>query len=754
MKNDNAVWENSTARWISRKESDGEIGLFLDFARPFESDGAAPPTLEITAVSNMQVYLNGTLVARGPAVADTAYRYFHRYELSPAYLRPGRNLLAVRLFHDGEKTETTQGFHYGKPGLLARLTLGDQIVVTDANWRVRRSPVFSPVASQFSKWGGYKEFYHGEREDDWRSPNFDHAEWENAVVCGEPLAPGYAENLVLLDVPELETEIFAPTRLIDVSHNLGQVHVPDSLTRLPAVWSETPITLEGGEPGAMPALTFDFGAVVVGYPQIALTPNVLVEVWYGETLDMQRTEVVRLPESGLWEAFHRRAYRYLKLVFPALDGPITLHSLRHQNVWYAYDRRATLMTSDPRLNHLLEITRRTQRANSSYHYEDCPVREQALWIMDMRVMSLVNYYLFGNPELTAKSLRQSFALQQSDGSIVSTGPKQNALFHPDFLMHLIAAVREYYQHTGDLALVAELLPRIRRIGAFFKTCRAEDGLLDSDRGQAVPFFDWNAQIQKSGKTTILNALYKRALEDMAWLECLCGDPGIAQENRADAEQVALAMNALLFDAEQGVYRDVWRAGHLLPIISQQANMAALYANIVPEERIAALLAKVWESDRYPRPFGPAFYLIVFEALARLGKYDAILETLQTYWGDMMDRGATTWWEVFDPTTPPSVYPHVFLGNVPTYECDWIPISACHGWSNVPGYVIPRYLLGVDLSHIHAGRVVIYPGLQHLWPQVDYAVAIGGGLLRLAFRGEGAGFSVTVLEAPEGIRVED
>lgn len=767
-------WNGSNAAWIAAADAEKERNLYLEFARRFQCDLAAdaPVVVRICAVSLYRLSVNRVVIGRGPAVSDPLLRFYHQYEVPAGLLREGENLLTVLLFHDGETTETVQGFRYGKPGLLLDARCGSDghspLLVSDATWRVRRSPVYSarpqlmPTPAMLSKWGGYKELYNGERADDWESPSYDHSGWETALVAAERANPDYAAALVPVGVPELEEETLFPARLVDAANNLGRIYLPPALASLPAAWPPLSTgagakirVAPGDEPGAMPSLTLDYGAIVVGSPEIQVAgPPCRYEVWYGETLELLRCDVVHPDAQGRWRSFQRRAYRYIRLNFIALEGEIQVCEVRHHNAWYAYDRRGVLTLDDPLAQQIVEVTDRTQRANSSYHYEDCPVREQALWVMDMRIMALVNAYRYGNHELTAKCLRQCFALQRPAGSVPSTGPRDSIFAHPDFMMHLTATLREYYQHTGDRPLVAALLPGVRRIAAYLGNFKADSGLLDTDLGMEDAFLDWSSRIEKRGQTTILNALYTRFLGDVAALETLCGEAGAAKDFHAEANAVGAAINRRLFWEERGVYRDAVRGGQPRDTISQQANLAALYAGIVPDARVDALLAEVWQSPRYPRPFGPSFYVIVLEALALAGRRDAVWPLLKEYWGAMLRRGATTWWEVFDPTTPEWCYPHTFLGNVPTFECDWIPISACHGWSNAPGYAIPRYLLGVDLSHVADGRIHIDPALPEGWKHIRYAVPVAGGVLRLEFypRGDGGGSAVEVLESPQGIEI--
>jgi alpha-L-rhamnosidase len=743
------------AQWICARDAAKATNLYLQFAKRFKAS-SGPALVRISAVSQYRLSVNGREIARGPAVGSPGRYYYHTHELDAGILKSGENLVTVLLFHDGAATETVQGFHYGDPGLIVSVEASGGGCVSDNTWKVRRAPCYSPQASLVSKWGGYKEYYHGDKDDAWESPAFDHAGWDTTEVAAPPESDGFVHKLVPLDVPFLEERTLGPRRVVELRQGLGMVSLADGDDfDTPFAYRDQPIVFERDEPYSAPAVVFDYGNIHVGYPEIEISgPPCVVEVWYGETLDMWRLDGVRLVENGSWRAFQRRAYRFIEFRFIGLgDEPVTLTRVAHHNAWYAYDERGKLETSDGQFNHMLEVSRHTLRANTSYHYEDCPIREQALWVMDMRIMARINAYLHGNHELNAKCIRQALAIQRDNGFIAATGPKENNMNTLDFLFHLVGTVWEHYERTGDRELVAEAWPALRRVDAFVQTMADADGLLDSTR---VPwgnlFLDWSTEIERWGKTAIHNALYVIHCDHMALLGGVAGDDD-ASEFTARAKALRAAAHKCFFIPKQGVYRDAWRNGEPIPTISQQANMAMILAAIPPGNLIAKIMEKVWESDAYPRPYGPSYYLIVCDALAKIGRHDAIEQVLRDYWGPMLDRGATTWWEVFNPGTPEWVYPHPLLGNVPTYEMDWIPVSCCHGWSGVPAYVIPMHFLGVDLSRMHEKRVAIDPKLPGLFEEARYDLPLAGGMLRLRYHAKGAGYKIDILEKPKGVRVD-
>ena len=69
------------------------------------------------------------------------------------------------------------------------------------------------------------------------------------------------------------------------------------------------------------------------------------------------------------------------------------------------------------------------------------------------------------------------------------------------------------------------------------------------------------------------------------------------------------------------------------------------------------------------------------ALLRAGLREEAERHLRGYWGGMLDAGADTFWECFDPLGPQSS-PY---GGV-------IVNSRCHAWSCTPAYIIEKHLL--------------------------------------------------------------
>ncbi len=751
----NDFWENSGAVWICQAGAENSVNLYLQFVRKFEIKGIKNVCLHITASSQYAVAINGNYIGRGPAVSYKTRYYYHTYNIPEDILQEGENCISVLVYHDGESTETIPGFRYGKPGLLACIQGRDWRISSDTDWLVRRAPCYSSLSSMVCQWGNYKEYYHGDKDDEWRLASYEHSTWEHAVAVAPPISPDFALDLVLLDVKELASGVARPIRITGAYPNLGHIGVKE-LDNHPSSPFERryEISVEQGEPFSMPAVVFDFGKILVGFPEIAIEGGPCsIEVWYGETMDLYRLDAVHLPENGIWRAFQRRAFRFLQLKFIAIQEIVTIKHVLQNTFQYPFNSGSMLQTSDKHLNRIMDVSIDTLQANTSYHYEDCPIREQALWVMDMRIMGLMNTYVFGNHELNAKCIRQIFSLQREDGGIPATGPRGNNFYIHDFLFHLVASLKEHFQHTGDEEIVKELHPRLEKLHQYVVLPRAQDGLLDSDLMPGVwIFLDWNEKIPKAGKTTVLNSLYVIYLDDMAQLSRIAGECRLAEFYTQEAQRVRRRIHELFFLTDKQIYCDTWRNGELLPVISQQSNLAAILAGVPSESQSENILSRIMSNSHYQKPIGPSSYLLIFEALAKTKNFRLIERMIHEYWGAMLDRGATTWWEIFDADSPSWVYPHPFLGNCPMYEKDWAPVSCCHAWSSVPGYVIPRYLLGIDLSNVHKGQIIIQPDLDTSPEWAIYKLPMKGGMLHLKFFSEKGHRNVHVISKPAHLDV--
>jgi hypothetical protein len=79
------------------------------------------------------------------------------------------------------------------------------------------------------------------------------------------------------------------------------------------------------------------------------------------------------------------------------------------------------------------------------------------------------------------------------------------------------------------------------------------------------------------------------------------------------------------------------------------------------------------------PGAPYLYHYVIEAMIQCGLNQEAKDLMINYWGDMVKKGADTFWEVYDPKDD-------FLSPY-----NFFPVNSyCHAWSCTPVYFIRKY----------------------------------------------------------------
>jgi len=454
-------------------------------------------------------------------------------------------------------------------------------------------------------------------------------------------------------------------------------------------------------------LLLDFGREIVGFLEfeischggVILDWNCFEGIQEGRWLFTDRlNNTMRYITREGRQSFHshvRRGFRYALLTVRNLKKPLRIREIRCLLNTYPYSRRASFRCSDYLLNEIWEMCRYTSRLCSEDTYVDCPAYEQAFWVGDARNEALIDYYVNGDYrlarrclELVAKSLERS-PLPESQ---VPSG-WQDILTAWSLLW--VIACSEHYLHTGDGDFLEKIYPALRQTClAFIEQYLNEDGLLEI---KAWNMLDWAPMdTPNQGVVTHQNAWLVKALRETASLAKALGGTNAAEDCQrftAAADRLKEAINRHLWSEERQAFVDCRRAdGTLSPVVSQQTNTVVYLCDCVEGERKELLARYVKEAPTGWVTIGSPFMMFFsFEALAKQGCFDKIVQWTREYWGMMLDRGATTCWETF-----------------PGYERDRWTRSFCHAWSAAPGYFLPAYQLGVRAAKPGFAEILISP----------------------------------------------
>jgi hypothetical protein len=483
---------------------------------------------------------------------------------------------------------------------------------------------------------------------------------------------------------------------------------------------------------------FDLGRIAAGTVELVLTgaeAGTVVDLAAAEHVDDRGRLVTLGQHAGLryvaagepsehFTSLETIGTRYLLAALrrnpgaPAPQLEVSIHD-RHR----PRPDGASFECSDEQLQRIFDIGLRTVDLSALDAYVDCPTREQRAWTGDSVVHQIVD--LVTNPDWSMPRWHPQLAAEPRPDGMLAMAPasdfaEDDRTFVPDWSLHWVRSVHHLWRYTGDRELIAELAAVAERTLRWFESYLGPDELLHDVSGWVL--LDWSS-VYSTGCSSTLNALWARALEDLAEMSDWLGNAGTAAWARARRAGVADHFD-VFWDGARGVYVDHIVDGVPGRAAAQHPGAAALAAGLVPADRIdrvverlvdrSRLIRHSWVMDTvtaeggssgfihmvlgYPEPdwdveeqmveAQPFFRYVVHDGLARAGRADLVAELCRD-WQVFVDAGETTW-----------------------PEC-WKGGTRCHGWSSTPTRDLIVHTLGITPAEPGYASVRIQPNLGGL-----------------------------------------
>lgn len=447
------------------------------------------------------------------------------------------------------------------------------------------------------------------------------------------------------------------------------------------------------------SVILDFGKHLVGYLQytistvegVADSPAEL-KFTFGETpyevmtppedyhgtlgsgwLQNETRKQLYLPHTQRLE--RRYAFRYLKIDMP---GSWTGYQVRLDDIFVTAVSAVSMSdvaplpdSLDERLRKIDEVSLNTLKDCMQDVFEDGPKRDCRLWMGDLRLQALANYYTFRNNDLVKRCL-YLFAAVLIDGQVVApciypdSAPFVCAGPITDYALLFPPTLWDYYEATGDKALVEELFEVAVKQIDYGERLVDEEGML-----HGFLLIDW-APIDK---TTSGQGVWIFALKQAVKLAKL-----MDREDLVDRFEglIVTGEKALLrcYDEELGLFVSGEKKE-----ISWATQVWAVLADVMPKEEARELMKRTIEAKPEIAMKAPYMNHYYVEALFACGMAKEAEQKIKGYWGKMIDLGADCFFEVYDPDNQwESPYKDPVIN------------SNCHAWSCTPTYFIRKYLI--------------------------------------------------------------
>lgn len=683
-------------------------------------------TLKASASVKYRLYLNGTLLGRGPIMqggdygnTDVLDYWFYDVYTDTATFLKGDNCLAAEV---SLQTGIMADYSLGQGGFAFSMELeledGSRLNLS-SDESVRCIPdrgAHSPAEQN----GGESP------SPDWKLPGYEDSCWDSAKSHFE-------KELLERPIPLLQEELVC-AQLVKVPNDsfAARLKGRNCLTQLEG---ETEIAF-----GSPLTFTLDFGRITVGRVRLECSgaAGTRVALHFSE-IEGKIDSTIRFTMgegSQEFETWNLQSLRYLTVTVSNLTSPVRIQKLYMQTSCYPVSQEGSFRCSDELLNQIYEAGKYTLRFCRQDYHLDSPIHQEALGCTgDYMIESIMNYYTFGDPRLTRLDIWRTAQMLRAHNGF---------MFHTSYSLLYLQMIWDYYRFTGDLEPVRETLDVTDLLLTRFAGYLGENGVLE--KAPNYMFMDWVPvdgynlhHPPKAMGQAYLTAIYYHALELGA---SLFGAVGCADKAAYWQEKMAPLQKAFqeaFWDEKRGLYcdgipsdeksDDFWLPDNVQKkYFSQHTNSLAVLYGIAPEESRQKIMEKVLHDSTLTKA-QPYFMHFVLNALAEAGLFEK-------YGLDQIRR----WKALLDEC--PGTLKEVWAG----FDCDY-----SHAWGGTPTYQLPARVLGI--SPVAPGmKIVKIAPLPGNLEWAEGSVPSPYGMIYAAFRRNGEGLSLEV-ELPAEIGLE-
>ena len=439
----------------------------------------------------------------------------------------------------------------------------------------------------------------------------------------------------------------------------------------------------------------DFGKEVFGFVHMTACEAGEYTVYYGES----QAEALAGKYGETWDAgafaaageevrLPSRALRYLYI-----DGPADADSVWLEEEYNGLEYKAAFACDDDRLNAIYDTSAYTMELCTREFFLDGLKRDRWVWAGDALQSVMMNHYSYFDHETTRRTLTALRGREPFDQHI-------NTIL--DYTFYWMISVWEDYFHTGDDSLIRSLYSKM--VSAMEYTCRfcSEDGFVVGQKRDWV-FVDW-ADMSKEGELCIEQVLLWKALTILASCAGIMGDVKAQELYAVKAERLKKRIFDVFWDEKKGTLLHQ-RVDGIVKGHTRYAPMFALMYGLLDEKQAKSVIANSLLGGDAPAITTPYMRFYEMDALMRAGEYEEVLSQVRGYWGGMLDLGATSIWEQFDPNKQGNEH-YAMYGR--PFGC-----SLCHCWGAGPIYLFGRHLLGVRPVEAGYARYEVAPNAAGL-----------------------------------------
>lgn len=390
-------------------------------------------------------------------------------------------------------------------------------------------------------------------------------------------------------------------------------------------------------------------------------------------------------------------FRFVRIDFWEPNAELHLRELRAVASFRDIPYLGTFKSSDERLNKIWEVGAYTVHVNMQDYLWDGIKRDRLVWVGDLHPEVATVNAVFGYNEVVPSSLDLARDATPLPGWMCG---------HSSYSMWWIILHYDWYMHYGDKEYLKAQLPYLQRLVRQI-IAKVKDGKEEMDGAR---FLDWPSSEDKAAVHAGLQAMTVMSLENAAFLFNVLGD----EASKMLCEKTVVAMRKIVPPHNN----------------SKQAAALLSLVNMMDSQKAFKDVLAVGGAKNFSTFYG--YYML--EAMAKAGKYQEAMDIISTYWGGMLDLGATTFWEDFnmdwipnasriDEIVPPGKVD--IHGDFGAYCYIGHRHSLSHGWASGSTAWLSANVLGVKVAEAGGKVYTVKPNLGNLqWVEGTFPTPYG------------------------------
>ena len=390
--------------------------------------------------------------------------------------------------------------------------------------------------------------------------------------------------------------------------------------------------------------------------------------------------------------FGQTGFRFVKI--EAVNADFELKAVKAKTVIRDIPYIGSFTCNDERLNEIWKVGAYTVQLVMQDYLWDGIKRDRDVWIGDMHPEVSTIRTVFGKQDVVEKSLDYV----RND---TPDGHWMNGI--PTYSMWWVIIQHDWYMHFGNLDYLRQQEPCLKSI--------------------MTQSFEWIDQ----------SFCFESTKKFLDW----------SSRGLPDEEEGIKAVFCLGLTYARKLFQFLGDTDYSQKCDSYLQKICAEPVNIPTNKRISALLTladrnypgqEAWKKDNTGKEMSCFMGYYVLLAKAKLGQLKEALDIIREYWGGMLDKGATTFWEDFDvewlkdsagideivPEGKKDIH-----GDFGKFCYTQFRHSLCHGWASGPTAFLSEQLAGIRILEPGCKALEIHPQLAGLeWWNICYPTPYG------------------------------